>query len=158
MPELVGYEVGVGPLRPDGFPTRMGVWSHLVRSAVTDLLVHVRNGLRVLDREIPQRALSPTELQAVANLAATIHGEWVRIHPYANGNGRTARLWAAWVAKRYGLPVFVTVKPRPRDGDYALASHLSMGRPPDFQGDQHHAARLVFAGLLARTISGNAPP
>jgi hypothetical protein len=37
-------------------------------------------------------------------LAARLHGEWVRIHPFANGNGRTARLWVAWCALRYGLP------------------------------------------------------
>jgi hypothetical protein len=55
------------------------------------------------------------------------------------------------VAKRYGLPVFVTVKPRPGSADHALSSHLSMGRPPDFCGD-HQAARLVFAGMLTRSI------
>ena len=90
-------------------------------------------------------------LQSVTTLAATVHGEWVRIHPYANGNGRTARLWAGWLALRYGLPIFVTVKPRPGDADYALSSRMSMGRPPHFTGD-HRAAASVFAQKLARAI------
>ena len=153
VPELVGYEVGVGPIRADGFPTRMGVWSYEVRPAVIALLSQMRRALHVLDSQIPagRPPSSAVELQAVANLSGVVHGEWVRIHPYANGNGRTARLWAAWMAKRYSLPIFVRVKPRPGDTDYAIASHLSMGRPPDFQGD-HQAARLVFAELLAKTI------
>jgi Fic family protein len=52
----------------------------------------------------------------------------VRIHPFANGNGRTARLWANWTALRYGLPAFVGIKPRPAGDAYALASYASMRR------------------------------
>ena len=63
-------------------------------------------------------------------VTAAIHGEWVRIHPFANGNARTARVWAAWIALRYGLPVFVTVKPRPNDAAYAQAAFASMGSSP----------------------------
>lgn len=98
-----------------------------------------------------RRRRQPNCSVCVSNLAAVIHGEWIRIHPYANGNGRTARLWAAWVAKRYSLPIFVKVKPRPGDTEYAVSSHLSMGRPPDIRGD-HEVARVVFAELLAKTI------
>jgi len=49
----------------------------------------------------------------------------VRIHPFANGNGRTARLWANSLAMRFGLPPFVGLRPRP-EGDYALASDKAM--------------------------------
>lgn len=131
----------------------MGIWSRDVRPAVISLLARMRRALKVLDSELPvgRPPTSPAELQAVSNLAAVIHGEWIRIHPYANGNGRTARLWAAWVAKRYSLPNFVKVKPRPGDTEYAVSSHLLMGRPPDFRGD-HEVARVVFAELLAKTI------
>lgn len=34
------------------------------------------------------------QLAAIVDLCAWAHSEWVRIHPFANGNGRTARLWA----------------------------------------------------------------
>jgi hypothetical protein len=48
--------------------------------------------------------VTPIELRSTLLLAANLHGEWVRIHPFANGNGRIARLWVMWVAARYSLP------------------------------------------------------
>jgi len=154
VPELVGYEVGVGTLQADGMPDRAAVPSAEVRAAVLRLLTQIRSAVGVLDPQVPagHRPTAQAELETVASLAATVHGEWIRIHPYANGNGRTARLWAAWVALRYGLPVFVTVKPRPADTDYAISSRMSMGRPLAFQRD-HRAAGLVFADMLARAIN-----
>lgn len=65
------------------------------------------------------------ELRAVINLCAWAHGEWVRIHPFANGSGRTARLWANHIAMRYGLPPFVRLRPRP-DGGYEAGAAASM--------------------------------
>jgi len=45
-------------------------------------------------------------LSAILDICAWVHSEWVRIHPFANGNGRTARLWAnyrhaLWIAAFY---------------------------------------------------------
>ena len=50
----------------------------------------------------------------------------MRIHPFANGNARTARAWANWAALRYGLPPFVRLRPRPEGLAYAAAAHASM--------------------------------
>jgi Fic family protein len=47
------------------------------------------------------------------------------MHPFANGNGRTTRLWANHIAMRYGLPPFVRLRPRP-DGEYAAACAAAM--------------------------------
>lgn len=58
--------------------------------------------------------------------ARRLHGLWVRIHPFANGNGRTARLWV-WAALRYGLPSFVRTKPRPDATAYAAAMQGDYG-------------------------------
>jgi fido (protein-threonine AMPylation protein) len=70
-----------------------------------------------LDRALPiGKELNVDEHDAVIDLCAWAHAEWVRIHPFANGNGRTARLWANFVAMRYGLPPFVRLRPRPDDG------------------------------------------
>lgn len=80
----------------------------------------------VLDLLIPpEQALTADELAAVIGLCAWAHGEWVRIHPFGNGNGRTARLWANAIGMRYGLPPFVRLRPRP-DDDYALAAAEAM--------------------------------
>ena len=47
------------------------------------------DGLIKLDRD-----MSADDVAAVIDLCAWVHAEWIRIHPFANGNGRTARLWA----------------------------------------------------------------
>ena len=56
------------------------------------------------DKALPTgKDLSSDEVDAVIDLCAWAHAEWIRIHPFANGNGRTARLWANFLAMRYGL-------------------------------------------------------
>ena len=60
--------------------------------------------------------LNADQLAAVLDLCAWAHAEWIRIHPFANGNGRTARLWANSLAMRYGLPPFIRLRPRPNAG------------------------------------------
>ena len=51
-----------------------------------------------LDRNIPLgRKLTPDQLDAVLDLCAWAHAEWVRIHPFANGNGRTRNTGARTV-------------------------------------------------------------
>lgn len=55
-----------------------------------------------LDENIPLDALpNANQLEAIVVVCAWAHAEWVRIHPFANGNGRTARLWANSLAMRY---------------------------------------------------------
>jgi hypothetical protein len=85
--------------------------------------------------------LDADQLAAVIDLCAWVHAEWVRIHPFANGNGRTARLWANSLAVRYGLPPFIRLRPRPNAG-YGDAGAKSM------QGDWKPTA-VVFRRLLS---------
>jgi fido (protein-threonine AMPylation protein) len=80
------------------------------------------------------------QLAAVVDLCAWVHAEWVRIHPFANGNGRTARLWANSLAMRYGLPPFIRLRPRP-NANYGNAGAKAM------QGDWKPTAR-AFRKLL----------
>ncbi|HEV3037885.1 MAG TPA: Fic family protein [Candidatus Angelobacter sp.] len=68
----------------------------------------------------------------------------MRIHPFANGNGRTARLWANCMALRYGLPLFIRLRPRP-DGGYGAASAEAM------QGNWEPTA-TVFHEMLNRLL------
>jgi len=65
-----------------------------------------------------------TAIDEMIKLAAWAHGEWVWIHPFACGNGRTARLWISYVFNRYGLPA-VQIRPRP-GVPYGEAGRLSM--------------------------------
>jgi Fic family protein len=81
-----------------------------------------------LDRSIPVGGAStPDQLAAVIEACAWAHAEWVRIHPFANGNGRTARLWANAIAMRYHLPPFVRLRPRPNWGYEAAAAEAMRG-------------------------------
>jgi fido (protein-threonine AMPylation protein) len=136
FPELYGYEVRVGQQR--------GVESKLVPEQLAHFEAAMEKAVAVLD-PIPPGG-SPTDeaqLRSVLTLCAYAHGEWIRIHPFANGNGRTARIWANWCALRYGVPPFVRLKPRPDGNLYATASALSM------RGD-HEAMVAVFADMLDR--------
>ena len=55
----------------------------------------------------------------VLKVAAYLHCEIIRIHPFVNGNGRTARICLNYFARRYGLlPITVT---RPK-GEYLEAN------------------------------------
>jgi len=118
-PQLIGYEVAVGTAR--------GTPSELVPTALAGFESNAQRAVLDLDAAISPGAspASGRELHGVVSLCAVLHGEWARIHPFANGNGRTARLWANWAALRYGLPPFVTIKPRPGD-PYGLAAMASM--------------------------------
>ena len=97
--------------------------------------------LRELDAMLPN-AQEPDadQLAAVVDLCAWVHAEWIRIHPFANGNGRTARLWANFIAMRYGLPPFIRLRPRPNYG-YGEAGAKAM------LGDWKPTA-VVFRRLL----------
>lgn len=147
-PDLADYEVGlVDPLT--GHLLAQGVPASEVARELAEFETAVRTAVANLDAVIPagQLPASSAQLRAVVELAAIVHAEWVRIHPYANGNGRIARTWANWVAMRYGLPPFVRIKPRPDGLLYGLAAQRSMGRPPDFRGD-HALTVSVFLDLL----------
>jgi Fic family protein len=80
------------------------------------------------------------QLAAIIDLCAWAHAGWMRIHPFANGNGRTARVWANSLAIRYGLPPFIRLRPRP-NARYGSASAKAM------QGDWKPTA-IVFRRLL----------
>ncbi len=140
FPELFGYEVHVGRQR--------GVPSRLVPQQLARFGAAMHRAVSVLDTVIPEdrRPADEEQLRSVLTLCAYAHGEWVRIHPFANGNGRTARLWANWCALRYGIPPFVRLKPRPEGGLYATAAALSM------RGD-HQVMIAVFAELLDRHLA-----
>ena len=140
FPELDGYEVQVG--------RHLGVPSAQVPSELANYEAALREAVAVLDNEIPifRYPDDPDQFLSLLTLLAYAHGEWVRIHPFANGNGRTARLWANWCALRYNLPAFVRLKPRPEGNLYANAAAASMG------GD-HQSMIAVFAQMLDQYLS-----
>ena len=147
-PGLADYEVEVvNPLT--GHLIAQGVPANDVGRQLAEFEAALQTGVATLDAVVAVDVPPPTsrEVLAVVELAAVAHGEWVRIHPYANGNGRIARIWANWLAMRFCLPPFVRIKPRPDGLLYGMAALRSMGLPPDFRGD-HDLTVSVFLDLL----------
>lgn len=137
FPDLIGYEVRVGPLRGVAsaqVPDHLARFEHAARRVAARLDAEIPTGTAAGD-------LTPQQLHGILRYCAYLHGDWVHIHPFANGNGRTARLWVHWAAMRYGLPPFLRIKPRPAGNAYALAAMASM------QGDHD-----VMVGVLLQTL------
>ncbi len=135
FPELIDYEVQIGRFR--------GVPAARVPAELDVLQARAQDAVVGPDRAMAVGAppATPLELRAVLLLAANLHGEWVRIHPFANGNGRIARLWVMWVAARYGLPPFLRLRPRPAGLPYAAAAMASMS-------GQHGPMAAVLGQML----------
>ena len=133
-PEIEYIQVSVGE--------NWGVDSQLVAAELERFEVKLKTLVAELDALLPSNQ-NPDEDQkaAVFDLCAWAHAEWLRIHPFANGNGRSARLWANFLAVRYSLPPFVRLRPRPNAG-YGNASVKAM------HGDWKPTA-AVFRQLLA---------
>ena len=86
----------------------------------------LQSAVAALDERYPSgQELDADGLAAVIDFCAWAHAEWIRIHPLANGNGRTARIWANALLMRYGLPPVMRLRPRPKDG-YAEAGAAAM--------------------------------
>jgi fido (protein-threonine AMPylation protein) len=118
-PALIDYEVTVG-----GLPTTRASG---VREEVRKLIRELQNQVTWLDEvdavEDPS-VLHPDFVMKVLEPTAWLHCEWVRIHPFANANGRTARMWALWLCSRYGLPQLLALRPRPGQTGYDAATRL----------------------------------
>lgn len=101
---------------------RVGFPPHQVRGCMAELATIVQEAVAALDEgmELPnaQIPLRDKILYVVAS-ACRIFELFLRIHPYVNGNGHTARfcMWA--LLGRYGLwPVSWPIDPRPDDPPY----------------------------------------
>jgi len=103
-------------VRPSAIRTQMRNFEHS--------LIHQ---IELLDPLIPAKAPPDHREEQVLELCARGHGELVRIHPFADGNGRMARGVLLWFATRYGLPAFLDLRPRP-DGPsgYEMAAEASL--------------------------------
>lgn len=151
----VGNPIYVGRFRGDRGLERVGVEVDGAPGAmpweVAKALKGFEKTLQIivagLDAKYPDaESLDDDGMEAVIEIAAWAHAEWVRIHPFANGNGRTARIWANLLLMRYGLPDVVSLRPRP-GGEYGAAGAAAM------KGDWVPTMRL-FRSLVREAVSG----
>ena len=103
-----------------------GVAARDVGRALADFERTLQQIIERLDQLIPS-GVDPNsdQIGAILEVCALVHAEWIRIHPFANGNGRTARLWVNGIAMRYNVPPFLRLRPRP-DADYGEAGAQAM--------------------------------
>lgn len=120
-----------------------GVAYREVKEQLLDFEKRMQSAVAALDDQYPDGGrLDKDAMAAAAELAGWAHAEWVRIHPFANGNGRTARMWANFLLQRFGLPPVMRLRPRPQ-ADYAAASARAMA------GDWGPTATLILRMLSA---------
>ncbi len=127
---MVGQFRGARPL--SAIEVKVGAYPGVAAAKVASQTARFETTLRQitqhLDATIPLGTdLTPDRLSAVIEACAWAHAEWVRIQPFANGNGRTARFWANALAMRYQLPPFIRLRPRPNFGYDAASGEAMLG-------------------------------
>ena len=118
-PKLVGRFRGEPGLddEPVYIGSHEGTKAPLVAGEVDAFVKRLQAVSKQLDKLLPSgEELDSDGLEAVIELAAWTHSECVRIHPFCNGNGRTARTLADAMLMRYGLPPVLRLRPRPASG------------------------------------------
>ena len=158
---MAGLEVpdvgGVGCFRVEAGlePVRVWIGAHegVAPGAVAEELrafeETLQRAVAALDALFPRgEDVDADGLAAVVDLCAWAHAEWVRIHPFVNGNGRTARILANSLLMRYGVPPFIRLRPRP-NSSYGRASEAAM------RGDWRPTA-AAFRRMLSRPFTSSA--
>lgn len=89
---------------------------------MTELRQHIVNlEIRWQERTPDQRALF------LAQVMGWLLGNFIRIHPFVNGNGRTSRLIWAWTLLRFNLPVQCRIGLRPEPPYESLMASAMSG-------------------------------
>ena len=89
-----------------------GVPYRQVVPRLAGLIAWHRGELAALEVRYPALTQQDRALR-LSQLIAVLVGEFVRIHPFINGNGRTSRLLWAWALRRAGLPMQCRISFRP---------------------------------------------
>lgn len=107
-----------------------GTFPHLVYGEVERLLNRLNEDIALLDEDDSESVERDMKVLKIASVA---HGEWVRIHPFVNGNGRTARFLVLWVLARFGIPPLLPVRPRPAPPYGSTANSSMTGEHEPFE-------------------------
>ena len=110
---------------------RVGAAPEAVQSLMDELASEIASGLQALDDslEVP----SEQRLRYAVALACQAFELFLRIHPYADGNGHAGRIIVWSVLGRYGYwPHSWPVEPRPQDPPYTrlLQEYRNGNRAP----------------------------
>lgn len=137
-PWVAGHYRGQGPPNSKLFSSQnhvngvFGAPPARVRGEVADTFAELDDRLDALDGRIANGESIEDLYDEVLVTCAWVHGQWVRLHPFADHNGSMARLLAVMVGLRYSVPLKLPGKPRsqmPTAGlvlDYNVAAENQM--------------------------------
>lgn len=117
-PWVAGHFRGEGPPNSvlysyvNGVEGVAGALPQLVRRQVSDTFDELTTRIESLDVRWSEGQRLATLYEEVLQLCAWTHGQWVRIHPFADHNGSTARLLTLELGLRFELPLKIPGKPR----------------------------------------------
>lgn len=101
-----------------------------VEAALAGFEASLQQALVRLDAAMPtSAAATPARLNLLIDDVAKHYAEWLRIHPFVDGNGRTARLLANWLCCRYWQPLIFPGRP-PVDRDQLIIATTPALTPP----------------------------
>jgi Fic family protein len=80
------------------------------------------------------RQVAPGNADAVAELLAFAHHKLVSIHPFTNGNGRTARLLTNALAYNYGYDEVILYQRETGDSRKKYLQAIQLGDTYDLSG------------------------
>jgi len=75
---------------------------------------HFRDGKLLFDQldDLVKGYRLPDVVPEIIKGALWLHADFIRIHPFMDGNGRAGRLIATYYLRNYGLPPFVVEAPK----------------------------------------------
>ncbi|MDP9433840.1 MAG: Fic family protein [Actinomycetota bacterium] len=94
-----------------------------------------------------------TMYEDILRLCAWAHGHWVRIHPFADHNGSTARLLTLELGLRYELPLPLPGKPRDSTPTHGLQLIYDLAAKNQMLGDDD-----LMVQYLHDSVTSTAPP
>lgn len=127
---LNGVPNGRGGFNPGAPPNQVQVRMQSLSFDIDQRLARVG---RLLDSDPDPDHVLPAVALAVGELV----GEFIRIHPFMNGNGRMSRLLWRVLLERMNLPTSMGIGPRPVDLRYGVAMEKAM------RGDFSDVVELV---------------
>lgn len=77
-----------------------------VETELRSVFTELRKMITSIDQHLSEdqtRSTDPASLRHIVFCSVWLHAHLVRIHPFADGNGRMSRLAQTWVLARYGL-------------------------------------------------------
>jgi fido (protein-threonine AMPylation protein) len=139
LPGIASYAVRFGPFLgtpPGGVAAQLDGFEGQLQADLTRL-----------DGAMPTESdVTKARLELLLPVAASAYAEWIRIHPFADGNGRTSRLLINWIMARYWQPLILPGRP-PTDVDNLRAATAAAIAPG---AADLRALRLNFRSRLVK--------